>query len=241
MELRELLFELRENILHDRSDRTSGHADVLWSDETLVRYINEAQRRLAHQGLVIRDGTSAITQVTLATDDALYPLDKAVLAVISARLAGEAFDMVRVNHGQLNGRATQESGKPVYFATDEHHALVASANPMSAMTLRVHPAPSASYDGDVVGLRVVRMPLTTLKLGSVETLEVPEEHHLEMLDWAAYLALRIVDADAGDPARAQEFRASFEQHVRAARQMALRRLFAPSDWGFGRNGWVWEN
>ena len=61
-----------------------------------------------------------------------------------------------------------------------------------------------------------------------------------MLDWAAYLALRIVDVDAGMPSRANEFRASFEDHVKNARNSAMRKLFAPLQWGFGRNGFTWE-
>jgi hypothetical protein len=47
MELSDLLDELRNNILYDRSDSVSGDPDQLWSDATLVRYINEAQRRFA--------------------------------------------------------------------------------------------------------------------------------------------------------------------------------------------------
>jgi hypothetical protein len=67
--------------------------------------------------------------------------------------------------------------------------------------------------------------------------EVPADHHMEMLDWAAYLALRIVDDDAGNPKRAQEFANSFEAHVVEARKLVLNKLYAPQRWGFGRGGW----
>jgi hypothetical protein len=60
-----------------------------------------------------------------------------------------------------------------------------------------------------------------------------------MLDWAAYLALRIVDHDLGDPARAQEFKASFEDAAHKARLLALRKMFTPLQHGFGRGGWSW--
>ena len=49
MTLQELLDELAKNILRDRSSITSGPDDNFWSDETLVGYINEAERRLARQ------------------------------------------------------------------------------------------------------------------------------------------------------------------------------------------------
>lgn len=254
MELSELLLELRENILHDRSDRAAGDSDLMWSTETLVRYINEAQRRFARQGLVIRDGTTAaVTQVALQTGVEFYPLHESILAVISARLEGDATDLTRSGHANLDTQvapdelfyspstSSGQTGKPLIFTTDEYLSLTNGDDPMSATTLRVHPTPSADYNGKKVNLRVIRMPLGKLEVGVNEKLDIPETHQLEMLDWAAYLALRILDADMGDPARANEFRRSFEVHVREARQAAMRKLFAPLKWGFGRGGWSWEH
>lgn len=254
MELSELLLELRENILHDRSDRTGGNSDLMWSDETLVRYINEAQRRFARQGLVIRDGTTAAaTQITTEDGVNFYPLHKSVLAVISARLAGDEVDLARAGHANMDARqptsemyfppsqTSNQPGKPVIFTTDEYLSEAAGTDEMSATTLRLYPVPSSDYAGKTVNLRVVRMPLNDLELGANESLEIPEDHHLEMLDWAAYLALRILDADMGDPVRAREFRKSFEIHVAEARQVSMRKLFAPMPWGFGRGGWAWES
>ena len=55
MNLGDLIEELRENILHDRSDRVEGSEDdQLWSDKTLVRYINEAQTRFAKKTTCLR-------------------------------------------------------------------------------------------------------------------------------------------------------------------------------------------
>lgn len=254
MDLNELLAELRENILHDRSDRTAGDSDLMWSDATLVRYINEAQRRFARQGLVIRDGsTPEVTRVTLREGQEFYPLHKSVLSVMSARIAGDNVDLTRAGHAGLDARRapddfyfspsqmSNQAGKPLAFSTDEYLSADFDNDSMSATTLRVYPKPSADYEGTVVNLRVVRMPINTLSLTGCVTPEVPEDSHLDMLDWAAYLALRIVDADAGDPARAGEFRQSFEIHAREARQVAMRKLFAPTKWGFGTSGFSWES
>src|ERR1700675_3251857 len=106
MNLGDLLLYLREKILHDRSDQISGTSDYLWSDTTLVRYIDEAQRRLARQTLIIRDGTTPqccqITLVAPALDplpgQVEYPMDPSVLAVLSARLAGDKADLARAGH-----------------------------------------------------------------------------------------------------------------------------------------------
>ena len=54
------------------------------------------------------------------------------------------------------------------------------------------------------------------------------------------LALRIVDVDGGMPALGDKFKATFEENVTLARNAALRKIFTPLQFGFGRNGFSWE-
>jgi hypothetical protein len=253
MTLEDLLAELRDNILHDRSDRVSGATDYLWSDATLIRYINEAQRRLARRGLVIRDGTTpAVCEVTLVEDQETYDLHPSVVAVISAKLDGDVADLGRTGHAMLNAYRPADGlywdpgaltslppGKPLAFSTDEETG-VDGDDIAQLVKLRVYPAPGPDYAGDTLRLRVVRLPIEELTTRTLKAKpEIPEDYHLDMLDWAAYLALRIVDRDGEDRGRAADFRASFEDHVREARRSSMRKLFAPTPWGFGRNGWTW--
>lgn len=254
MNLSDLLQELRENILYDRSDRVAGADPFLWSDATLIRYINEAERRFARHALVIRDKTTPdVTTVTLREGVSEYTLHASVLAVLSARYAGDTADLARAGHSALDtyrqpdtyffdpsSLSAAQPGKPLAFATDETLGEDDNAS-IAAVTLRVYPVPGPDQAGQTVQLRVVRLPINPLTSANMYAVpEIPEDHHLEMLDWAAYLALRIVDVDMGNPARANEFRASFEAHVKAARTNAMRKLFAPLQWGFGRNGFTWE-
>ena len=253
MNLGELLDELREGILHDRSDLVAGDSDYLWSDTRLIRYIDQAQRRFARGGLVIRDGTTPlVTEVTLS---APATLDPSILAIISAQFTGDVADLARAGHAAFQTYhqpdpyyfnptylSTVQPGKPLAYSSDEF----LTADPygsMGVVNFRVFPPPIHDYDGQVIKLRVIRMPLIrltdpTVSLEAVP--EVPEEHHMDMLDWAAYLALRKADIDAGMPERANEFRQSFEAHVMEARKVVMRKLFTPLQWGFGRNGWTWE-
>lgn len=251
MTLGELLTELRENILHDRSDQTAGPSDLLWSDETLIRYINQSYFRFAVEAMCLRDNvTPQYTQFTTASGVQQYVLDPAVMAVISAQMTGDRGDLIRAGHAEFNtgfrpdpyffdpnALSVLPPGKPQAFSTDEGLAE-ADDGAVSTITLRLFPVPSADYAPIVCKMRVIRMPsgpMTEL----TDVPELPERHHLEMLDWAAYLALRIVDHDAGDPARAQEFKASFEDAAHKARLFAMRKLFTPLQHGFGRNGWSW--
>lgn len=255
MRLQHLLDELRNNILYDRSDADEGTSDPdqLWSDATLVRYINEAQRRFAKRTFIIRDSTTAeVVNVTLETGVSEYTLHPSVIGVISAKINGASADLIRVGHSVLGDFTNANAeiynaaelgalnpGAPQAYTTDETLGEDDEGT-ISSVVLRVYPEPSADADGTVIKLRVVRMPLdelTTTNLSAVP--EIPADHHMEILDWAAHLALRINDVDAGHLGRSDRFAASFEQHVKDARTLVLRKLRAPQPWGFGRGGWRW--
>ena len=261
MNLGDLLEELRENILHDRSDRIAGDTDQLWSDRTLVRYINEAERKMAREALLLRDGTTReVTHIYTKAFQREYPLHNSVIAVISARcfansslgLKDDRADLARAGHASFDtyhvpdryffdpsSLSGLQPGKIVAFDTDEYLSENDEGS-LSKMTFRTYPAPVTAHV-QPIHLRVLRMPLNRLMLGDKDAYpEIPEDHHLDMLDWAAYLALRIVDLDGGDPERAEEFKTSFEAHVLEAKKIMMRKLFSVSEWGFGRNGWSYE-
>jgi hypothetical protein len=202
MNLGELLEQLREGILNDRSDQTSGDSDFLWTDRTLIRYINEAQRRLAIRGLVIRDGSTAeCCDVTLVEGQTLYPLHDSVIAVVSAKRTDVDYDLTRAGHAVLAGYrsptdtwvdplrySTLQPGSPIAYSTDEEISPD-DMDTMNTVTLRVYPEPDADAAGSTVRMRVIRKPLQDLCSANLSTVpEVPADHHLDMLDWAAYPA-----------------------------------------------------
>ena len=254
MELQDLISELRENVLHDRSDRVDGDDDYMWSDATLVRYIDEAQRRLARRGLVIQDSsTPEVVRVRLRAGQREYALHDSILAVISARVEGAARDMVKVNHTLIGGGYdpsglanrsvlldTGDEGLPSTFHTDDQIGE-SDAGTVSRVMMRVYPLPRADDDGVVVYLRVVRLPIHRLSVTNLCVQpEVPDIYHIDMLNWAAYLALRVVDRDREDYPRASVFKKDFETLVTEARNEVIKKLSAAVLWGFGRNGFAWE-
>lgn len=253
MTLGELLTYLREAILNDRSARLSGSNDYLWTDETLVININEAQARFCRRGLILRDGsTDEVTLVTLRTGQIEYPLHPTILGVLSAKRVGQENDLTRVGHAALAGYRNLSNswidpadmhrlppGVTIAYSTDETLSD-ADTGAFIQPVMRVYPAPTAAQDGQQIRLRVVRKPLQPFVASALTAVpEIPEDYHIAMLDWAAYLALRIVDDDAGAPKRAAEFAASFEAHVREARVEVMRKLFAPMGHDFGQGGWTW--
>ncbi len=257
----DLLAELRENILRDKSDQVSGTAlDQLWSDATLIRYINEAHIRFAKRSECLRDVTpSELTQVNTVVGTERYALDPKVIGVLSARFMGppnpDGADLARAGHANLDTyRATDNMffdtsylvtaipGKTLAFSTDEG-MLADGRNALNSMCFRVFPNVGAGYAG-LIQLRIVRFPLYKLSLDNLDaTPEIPEQYHLNMLDWAGYLALRQPDLDVagGDaPQRAKDLADSFEKHIQDAKREIQRRMFAPAAWQFGQNGFSYQ-
>ncbi len=262
MTLGELLEELREGILHDFSDQISGASDYLWSDTKLVRYIDQAQRRLAREGFVLRDGAlntpgatatfgtqSTVTQVITQTGVNMYPLHPSVIGVVSAQVVGDIADLARAGHSFFqtykqpdtyffdpSQLSTLPPGKPLAFGTDEFFNSAPDGT-LSQVIFRTFPVVSAEFNNQIINLRIVRMPLEHLALKNLEAVpEVPEEHHFDMLDWAAYLALRKVDTDANFQAAADKFKMSFEETVKKAYRLFRQKSLVVPSFGFGRNG-----
>lgn len=239
MTLGDLLQELRNNILRDASSIVAGASDSLWTDEALLRYINEAYQLFSRRTLLLVDqSTPAVTRLLLQDGVAQYPLDASILAVLSARVDGAPEDMTLTGHGLLDAHPRVDAsyvwqpiamnspvapGFPVMYSTDE-----------SVRVFRVSPTPTAAHTGVGVSLRVARLPLTMFSLDRLgDAPEFPEEYHLAMLDWAAYRALSNHDADAEAANRAVLRKQQFEETIRIVLRDMRRKRFAPAAWLFG--------
>lgn len=254
MQLQEALDELRGSILRDVSSLKTGPPDQYWTDDALVLYIDEAQRRFARRSFCLRDSTTPqVTQVVLSskvggTPVNTYSLDPSVIFVVSARHQDDAWDMMRTSH-TIPFDATNvfidwfdfsnqvNPSHPVAFSTDEGIDLDSD----HAIMLRVFPDPDTDEDGKIINLRTVRVPLNALSVDALDQdLEIPIDYQLDMLEWAAWRALRNWDIDAEDRKKAESHKARFEDAVREARKEARRKIFQQITWQFGRNGFSYS-
>lgn len=263
MTVAELLEELREGILHDVSQQISGASDKLWPDKRLVRYIDQAQQRFARESECIRDAVNPECCLLKTTvGESFFPMHPKVFGVLSARYAGpngttpDHADLARSGHSNLDTYpvptvgpfsnpaflASLQPGKTLAFTTDE--GLMANdKGSVEAMTFRTYPEVGSGYAG-VVKLRVVRLPLNKLTMKNLQASpEIPETYHLDMLDWAAYLAVRTIDVDmagADQIFRIRDFKAAFNDTITKVKNNLRKKEFAPLAWSFGRNGWTYE-
>jgi hypothetical protein len=202
MNLRELLDEARRNVLRDISTAvTRQNDDELWSDDALVMYIRDAEEKFAAGTLCLRDSKTAATcTITLADGVSEYLMDRRVIACYAATYNGN-IALGRTSHATRFGArgditpktATREpmaTGEPRLFYTDRDTGYIG-----------FYPTPGAEQVGDTVRIQVARRPLVPLSTADMTAEpEIPDEFHLDLLEWAVWRALRNHDADIdGDP------------------------------------------
>jgi hypothetical protein len=224
--VKELVDELRKNLLRDISDEVGPRTDdQLWDNVSLVRYINDGQNQFATKTLCFRDETTpALTRLTLVEGQAQYDLDPRVRVVLSARVAGERV-LSRTTYGGLYSAAGDVT--LAYSIPDDHP----NAAPRQFYTdretgkLGVFPSPDAEWAGKTLVLRVARLPLRPLTYNNLDQVpEVREEYHLDILEWAAWRALRNHDVDGENMAKASAHKKRFDDAVKELSREAKRLL-----------------
>jgi hypothetical protein len=256
MTLGEQLDELRYNVLRDRSDLVAGDDDSLWSDATLLNYIKDAERRFARQSLILRDSTTPeVTLVKLKEGVQQYQLHPSILSVISAQYTDpgtqKPYDLQRSGHALIAQAAPVEvvffdplnpysaqlpPGAPLAYFTDE--TLVYGRQ--SRVTINFYPVPSDVQDGQNVAMRVIRLPMAGYTVNDLDRpSELPEDYHLDVLEWAAYRAQRTFDADAGAPTSSDAHKAAFDDAVKQAQREAKRKMYVGTSLAYGANGFSW--
>jgi hypothetical protein len=223
--LQEMLGELRGPLLRDVSGAQSAdEEDLLWSDEVLVRYINDGYQRFCELSMILEDATSAeATQIVLQADVTSYPLHQSVISVASAVLDGKALRKVSTN--QTHGNLPQVVGfSPSHVVS--YRGVSAYIPDYNVGTFHVIGTPAEDEVGKVINLRVVRLPLVPLTLNDVNAVpEIHERYHLDILEWAAFRALRNHDNDAENMAKASAHSTRFERAVEEAKRTHEKRTF----------------
>lgn len=227
MQLKDLVEELRENILRDTSTAVAAKSEgYLLSDRSLVRYINDAQSRFAARTLCLRDeSTPEICRVALVEGQDSYPLDKRVIAVYGVT-TDRRLSIHRTTYAYMTGGGSADqslssaawlhadAGCPRFFYTDRESGRIG-----------IYPAPNADYAGHTLLLRVARLPKEELVAEKINAEpEIPAEYHLDLLEWAAWRALRNHDQELENLQKASAHKKAFEDTVRELSLKAKRLL-----------------
>lgn len=209
MNLEELIASFRE----DAMDRANP---PLWSDESVTRWLNEAQDEAAIRGrLLLDDSTPVVTTIAVEADKASYQLHAKVYEIA---------------HLQWQPSAAAHRAKPVDLVTrewlDRKHPgwrVRMDCDALYAIqtegALRMVPTPRE--DGTLV-LEAYRLPLKPLA-NDTDKPEIHAASHAYLVYWALHRAFSQPDGDGFDPQRAATAEAAFTGYFGARPDSDLRR------------------
>lgn len=222
----ELLDHVANHMLDDRATLLAGENDELFSDATVVRYLNDAQNKLARDAMVIEDfETAAICEIDLTENNQFFALHKSILQVKAARLSDTDVDLLRVGYDDarllpnhhayepdywdVNVSYTDTPGRPARYSTDMGTRKLRLDRPVDAATALL-----------TLNLTVVRLPLTPLTTADPNASpEVPEEFHLDLCLYAAGSCLKnTADIDAELRSLGRQMVNDFEDKVASAKR-----------------------
>lgn len=244
MTLQEMLDHTAGFYLDDRAALISGTDDKLFSDATLVRFLNEGADRFARKTWRLQSSYSAgkaWTFVTLATGVKDYALNSRILRVLSAKLSDTDLDLLQVGYDDIrptashlgdpdffdiNSPYTDTPGRPQWYATD-----------IDLRTIRFRSTPTLVENGLVVQMRVVYMPIVQLAVATPGGVcEIEPEYHELICQYAAGKALLAPNTDSTNQRVGAGFVKDFDDQCRQLRIERFAMQSAPAQFRFG--GWV---
>lgn len=207
---------LEELIASFREDATDKVEPYLWEDETVTRWLNEAQDEAAVRArLLLDDSTPAVTTIAVTAGQASYQLHPKVYEIAHLQWQPSAAAH-RAKSVQLVTREWLDRKHPDWRTRMDCDALYAI---QSEGALRMVPAPKEA--GTLV-LEAYRLPLNPL----ANDLDKPEIHaasHAYLVYWALHRAFSQPDSDGFDPQRAASAEAAFTAYFGARPDADLRR------------------
>lgn len=196
-----------------RSQVRDEVAPYLWSDTEILVYMNEAQKMFVRLTNGIYDVSSVACNVAVTAGEKYSTLHPTVLEIRKAYYVDPATGFKRelniisladtdslssADYGVYHNPGIQDTPGPVsYMLTGEERGKVRWIN--------------IPTEDATVQMAIARLPLTSLS-SDQQVLEVPDEHHVYLIEWMKHLAYNKQDGDAYDPKTSTESEMRFRAY-----------------------------
>lgn len=183
-----------------RSDADDQFAPYLWSDEEVLSYLDDAQKKFCQLTGGIADATTkGVAILTARANRTMLPLHPRVLKVRAAfNAAGQALQILNFEDLEF-----KPGNKDLYSTeTGEVAALVLG---MTEDQIRLIKVPG---EDTTINLITYRLPLEDVT-ASGQDLEIADQHHPALLFWMRHRAHLKNGEETFDPRRAEDFRQRF--------------------------------
>ena len=199
---------LRESILDDTggsgvawedlSEDDAATAQLRWTNEELVSFLNQAEREVARRTQTLIDDTGDY-DITTAIGTPDYALSSKVLRLIDVEYDDKPLELLQ--HKDLRAIKDRKAinSYPKGYTVDS-----------GTRKVTLYPTPDAIYNIAVVAVRYPAIDLSW-DTADVTSPEVPEMYHFGLLNYAAHLAYMKDEASALDPSRALTYKSLFDQ------------------------------
>jgi hypothetical protein len=179
------------------------HQAPFWKDESIILWLNEAQKEAAIRGRLLHDrieiylnaGEDEYSLVDMGCPQ-LYEIEEAFIThghkgKYKIDVVSEEFIKDLDHRWQFRWQ----------FPNDPHYLIQHDTK------IRVFPRPTKSWRMVLSGFRLPHV-ITEL----MDSPEINPIHHPHLVDWALFRAFQVPDADGFDPDRAKEAEAHFTQY-----------------------------
>lgn len=218
-----------------REQTGDENAPLLWEDSELYRFLNEAEVEACRRARLIVDtqnvaGVDNVCRITLANAVALYNLDRRVIYVRRALMAGRTIPLCGMDYRDLD-----EDQPGWQSRTGQVIGYVRGLDTGKFRPYRI-PTTASLAAGSTVDLLVVREPLNPMSQADAsDEPEINSRYHLALLDWVYWRAYSKKDSQAYDPKLAAEHLAMFEaefgtREKAAALEEEYQRLTLPDNY-----------
>lgn len=191
-----------------RTDVVDTAQPYLWSDDEVWRYANDAYRMFVRLTGGVADFLSDACTVDILAGEAVAQLNPSVVRIMSATRRSDAMPIEILNSTDLGKMRSSDYGQLKQLVLDT------TSGPVRYMVLglkrdQVRWVQVPEVD-DVVDMVIYRLPLEMITGDGQELTDVPEDHHIHLLDWMKHLAYKKQDADTFNPTASEKCKTDFE-------------------------------
>lgn len=185
-------------------DWKTDDSSLLWSNDDLVRYANEAENEFCRRRPILDSETASVCELAVTAGTGVYAYSPLIVEIKRAKLDTRPEPLAKVTTNWLDHEyQTWEDWEsdPWYLIDDETDGK-----------LRIVAPPTVD---DTLRMTVGRRPLQAMTWvnRATDTPEIPEQHHNDLLHWMLHLAYLKDDAETYDPTKSAGFAGLFTNEV----------------------------
>jgi hypothetical protein len=177
-------------------------AGLLWTNEEIAGFANEAVVELARRKPIRDSATSAVARIAVTADQATYPYSDKILSIRRAKLGDRV--LTKTTHPRIDSRLMG------WVAADTESLLYIEDTDERTLTIWGTPTEDATLE-----LIVDRLPLEPMRWArrNSDTAEVRDEYHYALIDFMCHRGYLMNDSETKDKKKSLDFLELFTSNI----------------------------